>query len=143
LIITLNAYLCKNWILKVTTRYWLDLSDYDLETAEAMLSSGRYLYVGFMCHQTIEKVFKAFFSQRKEESPPFSHNLSHLAEKSGILKIIPDDLLDIINILEPLNVEARYPTYKEQLMKDLTDAKCKIILLETRKLQSWVKTKLL
>jgi hypothetical protein len=26
-----------------------------LETADAMLLTGRYLYVGFMCHQTIEK----------------------------------------------------------------------------------------
>ena len=128
--------------MKGNTKYWLDLSDYDLETAEAMLSSGRYLYVGFMCHQTIEKIFKAFFSQISEEAPPYSHNLSYLAEKSGILKILPDDLLDIINILDPLNVEARYPTHKEQMMKDLTAAKCKLILLETRKLQSWVKEKL-
>ena len=28
--------------------YWIELSDYDLETAEAMLESKRYLYVGFM-----------------------------------------------------------------------------------------------
>lgn len=38
---------------KVT--YWIEMSDYDLETADAMLLTGRYLYVGFMCHQTIEK----------------------------------------------------------------------------------------
>lgn len=38
---------------KVT--YWVEMSDYDLDTAEAMLATGRYLYVGFMCHQTIEK----------------------------------------------------------------------------------------
>ena len=42
---------------KVT--YWTDLSDYDFDTAEAMLVSGRYLYVGFMCHQSIEKILKA------------------------------------------------------------------------------------
>lgn len=40
-------------------KYWIELSDYDLETAEAMLKSRRFLYVGFMCHQTIEKAFKA------------------------------------------------------------------------------------
>ncbi len=39
-------------------KYWLELSDYDIETANAMLSSKRFLYVGFMCHQTIEKVLK-------------------------------------------------------------------------------------
>ena len=30
---------------KVT--YWIEMSDYDLETADAMLLTGRYLYVGF------------------------------------------------------------------------------------------------
>jgi hypothetical protein len=30
--------------------YWADLSDYDLETAKAMLQTKRYLYVAFMCH---------------------------------------------------------------------------------------------
>ena len=38
--------------------YWVEMSDYDVETADAMLATGRYLYVGFMCHQTIEKILK-------------------------------------------------------------------------------------
>jgi len=42
---------------KVT--YWVELSDYDMKTAEAMLKSERYLYVGFMAHQAIEKILKA------------------------------------------------------------------------------------
>jgi hypothetical protein len=29
-------------------KYWIELSDYDLETAEAMLKSKRFLYVGLM-----------------------------------------------------------------------------------------------
>jgi len=28
--------------------YWIELSDYDMETADAMLTSKRFLYVGFM-----------------------------------------------------------------------------------------------
>jgi len=36
--------------------YWVDLADYDLKTAEAMLETERLLYVGFMCHQTLEKI---------------------------------------------------------------------------------------
>jgi len=36
-------------------KYWIDIADYDIETAKAMLVSKRYLYVGFMCHQAIEK----------------------------------------------------------------------------------------
>jgi len=40
--------------MKEKVRYWVELSDYDFDTAIAMLKTGRYLYVGFMCHQSIE-----------------------------------------------------------------------------------------
>ena len=43
-------------------RYWIELSEYDLETAKVMLSSRRLLYVGFMCHQVVEKALKAIIS---------------------------------------------------------------------------------
>ena len=36
--------------------YWEDIAEYDLVTAEAMLFSGRYLYVVFMCQQAVEKL---------------------------------------------------------------------------------------
>ena len=32
--------------------YWFELAEYDLETAKAMLTTRRVLYVGFMCQQT-------------------------------------------------------------------------------------------
>lgn len=124
---------------KVT--YWIELSDYDLETAEAMLISGRFLYVGFMCHQTIEKILKAYFSSKIDETPPFSHNLSLLSEKSGINIFMNDDFKAFINILEPLNIEARYPTHKQMLLKSLSKTRCEEILLNTKKLQKWVKEK--
>ena len=62
-------------------KYWIELSDYDLETAVAMYKSKRYLYFGFMCHQTIEKAFKAYFTKLKTETAPFSHSLSYIAKK--------------------------------------------------------------
>lgn len=123
-------------------KYWVELSDYDFETAEAMLASGRYLYVGFMCHQTIEKIFKAYFYSRFNESPPYSHNLTLLSVKSGINDLLEDDSKDFIDLLEPLNIEARYPTHKKELLKSLTKTRCENILLKTNKLQKWVKERL-
>ena len=38
---------------------WVDASQYDLETARALLESRRYLYVLFMCQQSLEKLLKA------------------------------------------------------------------------------------
>lgn len=45
------------------------MAKYDFETAIAMLETKRYLYVGFMLHQTIEKVFKAYYVYLKDEIP--------------------------------------------------------------------------
>ncbi len=39
-------------------KYWKELADYDIETAEVMYNGGRWLYVGFMCHLVIEKTIK-------------------------------------------------------------------------------------
>ena len=43
------------------TKYWLEMAEYDFETARIMLQGRRFLYVGFMCHQTIEKILKAVY----------------------------------------------------------------------------------
>lgn len=42
-------------------QYWIDIAEYDLETAKVMLEGKRFLYVGFMCHQVIEKVLKGYY----------------------------------------------------------------------------------
>lgn len=123
-------------------QYWIELSDYDLETAEAMLLSKRYLYVGFMCHQTIEKSFKAYFSRLKSETAPYSHSLSYLAKQGGFYDSFSEVQKDFIDQIEPLNIEARYPSHKERLLKSLTEEKCTEILQKTKELQQWIKEKL-
>lgn len=125
---------------KVT--YWIEMSDYDFDTAKAMLSTGRYLYVGFMCHQTIEKALKAYWSKVLEEPPLKIHTLSRLAERSGIDAEMTEDQLDFVDILEPLNIEARYPSYKERLMASLNNDRCQDILRQTDELRAWIKSKL-
>lgn len=126
---------------KVT--YWIEMSDYDFDTAKAMLQTGRYLYVGFMCHQTIEKALKAYWCLVLDEPPLKIHHLSRLAAKTGIVNELSESQLDFIDMLEPLNIEARYPSYKEQLMKRLTPDYCKQLLNRTNELRLWIKDRLL
>ena len=123
-------------------KYWIELSDYDLETAEAMLRTKRYLYVGFMCHQTIEKIFKAYFTLLKSDIAPFSHSLSYLAKKGDFYETFNEGQKNFIDQIEPLNIEARYPSHKERLLKSLTNDKCNEILNKTKELQQWIKEKL-
>lgn len=123
-------------------KYWQEISDYDLETARAMLESKRYLYVGYMCHQAIEKIFKAFFTKLTSSTVPYSHNLSYLSKKGGFYDLFSEEQKECIDLLEPLNIEARYPSHKELLMKSLTPEKCAAILEKTIELQQWIKKRL-
>lgn len=123
-------------------KYWLDLSDYDYETAVAMQQSGRYLYVGFMCHQTMEKILKAYFNLNNPEPAPYTHSLSYIAKKAGIYESFTNAYKDLIDILEPLNIQTRYPSQKEKLLQALTKEKCEEILENTKELTLWIKTKL-
>ena len=125
---------------KVT--YWMELSDYDIKTAEAMFKSERYLYVGFMAHQAIEKILKAHFVSINGVTAPFSHSLSFLAKQSDIYKEFSEEQKDFIDLLEPMNIEARYPTHKEQLLKSLTEKRCAEILKNANELQKWIIQKL-
>lgn len=128
--------------MKEKVVYWVEMSDYDLETAGAMLSTGRYLYVGFMCHQTIEKILKAYWCVKCEDMPPYIHSLSRLSEEIEINKELSEEQLDLIDKLEPLNIEARYPSYKERLMKSLNKESCAMLIGQTKGLQLWIKNKL-
>ena len=61
--------------------HWKDIALYDLDTAEAMFQSGRYLYIVFMCQQAIEKLSKGLFisyknlrdSEKSHHGCPSSH----------------------------------------------------------------------
>ena len=120
-------------------KYWTELSDYDMETADAMFRTGRWLYVGYMCHQVIEKIFKAYWSSQKEEPAPYSHNLINLAQSCGLGKLLDDDKKAFVSQMMPLNIEARYPSYKQAIGESLSEEKCQEILTKTKEVQQWVK----
>lgn len=124
------------------TDYWIDLAHYDLETAKAMNRSQRYLYVGFMCHQVIEKALKAYYSRQFRDAPPYTHNLGVLAEKCGLYSAMSEEQKNFLDFLEPLNIEARYPTQKDKLLALLTGEKCTDIIRKTESELQWVMKKL-
>ena len=124
------------------SKYWWDLSDYDIVTAEAMLQTGRWLYVGFMCHQSVEKALKAYWcAKQPENDPPYLHNLFRLVQGAGLEHQMSEDQLDFIDGLTPLNIEARYPSYKEKLLKNMTPDYCKNLISKTKELLSWIRNR--
>jgi HEPN domain-containing protein len=49
---------------------WIERAEYDLETARAMLHARRYLYVAYICQQSIEKALKALIAHKNIENLP-------------------------------------------------------------------------
>ncbi|MDR0612109.1 MAG: HEPN domain-containing protein [Dysgonamonadaceae bacterium] len=124
-------------------RYWIALSDEDLNAGRTLFSGGHYLYVGFMCHQSLEKIFKACYTKLKEETPPYTHKLIFLAQQSGFYNSLSEEQKIIISEIEPLNIEARYPEYKSSMSKLLSRRKCLELFEQTNTLQQWIKEKIL
>ena len=94
--------------------HWIERSQYDLDTAKVMLDTGRYLYVAYMCQQTVEKMLKAISAQQGKENFPI-HNLNRLAEISLIDGELNAAKFNFLAELTPYNIEARYGDYKESL----------------------------
>ncbi len=122
--------------------YWIEMAEYDYKTAIAMLETKRYLYVGFMLHQTIEKIFKAYYVFLKSETPPYTHSLLKLSLEGDFYDEIPEKIRKTMDILEPLNIEARYPSHKERLMKELNEKFCIKLIKDTEVLYKWTIGKL-
>ena len=122
--------------------YWVEIAEYDLETARAMLRTERFLYVGFMCHQVVEKMLKACYAHGTDEIPPYVHNLRRLADLSGTYGEMSDDQKGLLDVLEPLNVETRYPADRMSLARALDRPGCEELLSRTEDFYRWIKQRL-
>ena len=125
-------------------KYWLDIAEEDISVAKVLIKANKFLYTGFMCHQAIEKALKAVISRDCEESeiPPKIHDLSKLAIRAKLFDLMSEEQQDFIEDLNPLNVEARYPEYKDEIAAGLNNGICREFLMGTEALLCWIKEQL-
>jgi len=62
--------------------------------------------------------------------------------KANLMEVLSEEQKDCMDLLEPLHIEARYPSQKEHVLNSLTPERCGQILDMTMELQKWVKAKL-
>ena len=129
--------------LNKNSTYWFKLAIDDIEVAKVLLKGKKLLYAGFICHLVIEKGFKAAIANNElNDSVPKTHDLVKLAKQSGFYTKMADEQKDFLEILLPLNIEARYPSYKNNIAKSLDEQYCSEILEETEKLLVWISQQL-
>ena len=121
--------------------HWAERSLYDLDTAKIMLGTGRYLYVAYMCQQTIEKILKALIAQLGKENFPI-HNLNRLAEIATISNELTPEQFNFLAELTPYHIEARYGDYKENLSEIINEKKAEQVYKKTREIHKWIYQKI-
>jgi len=65
--------------------YWINTSENDWDTVEALFVGKRYMHSLFWAHLVLEKLAKAHWVKNHEENiPPKVHNIVWLLEESGV-----------------------------------------------------------
>ena len=62
--------------------------------------------------------------------------------KYGLGQLLSDEQKVFVGEIMPLNIEARYPSYKQIIGDALSENRCKELMQKTKELQQWVKTML-
>lgn len=126
--------------MKPDIKYWIDLSKYDIDTAKAMLESGRYVYVLFTCQQAVEKMLKALVVKNTKTFPPRIHDLVKLAHLAKL-----DNDTEQKEFLAKLNfyyLETRYPNEVSDISKQIKQDTAANYYKNTRKILRWLKSKI-
>jgi len=115
---------------------WVEQARYDLDTARAMMNSGRYLYVLFCCQQTVEKMLKALIVKQSNEFPPRIHALIRLAEAAALE--LSDEHAQLLRELSNYYIQTRYPEGITALASRISESQARLIFDQTEEIVQWL-----
>jgi HEPN domain-containing protein len=116
--------------------YWLKSAREDWKVARHLFEKGDYSHALFFGHLVLEKVLKAVYVYRFDDTPPYTHRLVYLAEKTS-LKLNPEQL-ELLEIVTDFNLEARYPDEKFSFKKRCTEDFTKKYLRKIDEMRKWL-----
>jgi HEPN domain-containing protein len=88
----------------------------------------------------LEKLLKAVYIAKQDNSPPFVHDLLLLANKAGIN--VPDEIARNLKIITGFNNNARYDDYKETFRKEATKEYTTTFMSKIREIKKWLEEKI-
>jgi HEPN domain-containing protein len=122
--------------------HWLDIAQYDLETAGTMLTGGRWLYVVFMCQQSIEKLIKGLYTLYVDDNIPRVHNITSIVKlfEDKLPVTVPEETIDFFDTLSTYYLNNRYPDFMSTLSSQIKEAEATKTLSQTKEVFSWLLT---
>ncbi|MGV8095239.1 MAG: HEPN domain-containing protein [Mangrovibacterium sp.] len=121
--------------------HWIVSSDRDYNTMVHLYESKDYSWSLFIGHIVIEKLIKASVVKAKNDHAPFTHDLTKLANLSGIE--FSEKQLDWLDTITAFNLNARYGSYKQAFYIKCTPEYTKEWIDKISNLRSWIKDRLL
>jgi HEPN domain-containing protein len=116
---------------------WFIQSDYDIDTADAMLKTGRFVYCVFICHLALEKALKGLVVKKLDKVPSKIHNLIFLIDELNLE--LTEEQLKFVYQLNSLSITTRYPEELNKLIKVYNLKTTEQILNKTKEIQQWIK----
>ncbi len=127
--------------MKEITKQWLEFVDNDLNLVKEIVDNPEHREaIVFHLQQALEKVIKAYIQEIKNIEPPKIHNLVLLINISS-LELNNDDLV-LLQDLNRLYIDSRYPDSIEELKDYLTREKISELYNCTERLILWIRNKL-
>jgi HEPN domain-containing protein len=126
--------------------YWKKHANHDYKIGYNAYEGGFYSHVTFMCHQVVEKTFKAAYVKIKNTNPPFTHDLKFLAVECGFWNNLTAEGQIFIDFLNPRQIVTRYPGEEpegEEFEEPFTQEQALDVLDQTKNLQLWIHEKIL
>lgn len=128
-----------NMVNEELINYWIESSEEDYDTMKVLYNSKKYTWCLFVGHLVIEKLLKGVHVRNNQEHPypPKSHDLLHIAKKSGLeLDERKEELLDIIT---RFNLSARYDDFKKDFYNKCTEEYTSMQIQNVEEVRKWLK----
>jgi HEPN domain-containing protein len=122
--------------------YWLKLAQYDLDSADAMYSSGKWFYVAFMCQQALEKHCKGLYNFYIGDDVPKIHNIGLIAKRleTALSIVITPEIYSLIDTLSGLYLNNRYPDFSSSSLIQIDKTTSTALLTKTKEAFLWLST---
>ncbi|MDO9230807.1 MAG: HEPN domain-containing protein [Syntrophales bacterium] len=119
-------------------QYWIAAAENDWRVSGHLYEKKDYPYALFFGHLTIEKLLKALYVCRSDDTPPHTHQLAFLAEKAG-LELGPEKF-ELLETITDFNLEARYPDEKFSFYKKCTQEFTEGYLKKIEGAMTWLRS---
>jgi HEPN domain-containing protein len=133
-------------------KYWEMISDYDFETAGAMIEAKRWMYVATICYSAVERLIKGLIVLETRKEAPKSDNLIFLmnrladnqafapTEKGQLFKAERSKYLDTIIDITYYHINDYPFSYQKIMDRFIEEDTARAVYKKTGEVLTWLKT---